>query len=412
MEKILIIEDSVMMQKVIRHIAASELDCEFDIAADLAQAQALIAKNNYFLALADLHLPDAPNGEIVGHLVDANIAIIVLTASMDEKKRELVLKQGVIDYIIKENRDSYFHAVKLANQLLHNKDMVVLLADDSKVLRAHIRWHLEKMLFKVVEVGDGLEAIKAFEQNPDIELLITDFIMPHMNGIELIRSIRQSRTRDTFPIIGLSSSADPTLSAQFIKHGANDFLATPFIHEEFQWRVLQTIEQVQLIKKITDIANRDYLTKLFNRRYFFKVASRLHRTAIKQGSTLVLSLIDIDFFKSINDNYGHDSGDAVLVQISELLMKYFRNFTVARYGGEEFIVIMHDIEESECQQILERFRLKIAEHKFNTIDGQLSVTVSLGAVSYQDETLDQLIKRADVALFAAKSAGRNKLIFS
>lgn len=411
MEKILIIEDSLMMQKVIRHIATSELDCEFDIAGDLAEAKALMAKNKYFLALADLHLPDAPNGEIVNYLADANIAIIVLTASMDEKKRELVLKQGVIDYIIKENRDSYFHAVKLANQLLHNKDMVVLLADDSKVLRAHIRWHLEKMLFKVIEVSDGFEAMEAFEQNPDIELLITDFVMPNMNGIELVRNIRKSRTRDTFPIIGLSSSADPTLSAQFIKHGANDFLATPFIHEEFQWRVLQTIEQVQLIKKITDIANRDYLTKLFNRRYFFKTADLVHKAVINDNSTLMVALIDIDFFKSINDNYGHDNGDAVLVQISELFMKYFSNNIVARYGGEEFIIVIHGVDENECRQMLERFRLKVQQHKFNTIEGQLSITVSLGAVMYQNETLEQLIKKADVALFAAKEAGRNKLVF-
>jgi len=411
MEKILIIEDSLMMQKVIRHIATSELDCEFDIAGDLAEAKALIAKNKYFLALADLHLPDAPNGEIVNHLADANIAIIVLTASMDEKKRDLVLKQGVIDYIIKENRDSYFHAVKLANQLLHNKDMIVLLADDSKVLRAHICWHLEKMLFKVIEVDDGVEALKVFEQNPDIELLITDFIMPNMNGIELIRNIRKQRTRDTFPIIGLSSSADPTLSAQFIKHGANDFLATPFIHEEFQWRVLQTIEQVQLIKKITDIANRDYLTKLFNRRYFFKTANQIYKAVINDNSALTLCLIDIDFFKSINDNYGHDNGDAVLVQIAELFMKYFSNNIVARYGGEEFIVAIHGVDENECRQILERFRLKVQEHKFSTIKGALSITVSLGAVMYQNETLEQLIRKADVALFTAKEAGRNKLVF-
>lgn len=400
-----------MMQKVIKHVAEAELNCAYDLASNLAQAKEFITANQYFLALADLHLPDATKGEIVDLLLDAGITTIVLTASMDERKRKLMLNKGVLDYIYKENRDSYFHAVKLANQILKNRNITVLLADDSKTLRTHIRRQLEKMLFNVVEVINGVEALIALDMNPNIELLITDFNMPEMNGIELIRAIRKTKSRDSFPIIGLSASNDPTLSAQFIKYGANDFLTTPFIHEEFQWRILKTMEQIKLIKKITDLANKDYLTGLYNRRYFFSAANKLHNNALQAHSELVVALVDIDYFKKINDNYGHDSGDAVLIQLSAMLQNNFKGFTVARYGGEEFIIVIEKVAVRQCAQLFEQFRSDISSRNFTIPDGHLSLTVSIGVAVLAQEPLENLINKADIALYKAKQTGRNRVIF-
>ena len=411
MLKLLIIEDSTMMQNIIKHVAGIELDCMFDIAATQGEAERLISCNDYYLALADLHLPDAPNGEIVDLLRRSGIATIVLTASLDEQKRQKMLEKGVLDYIFKENKDSYFHALKLANQIHYNRKVTVLLADDSTMLRQHIRKQLEKMLFKVIEVVNGIDALHAINHNADIGLLITDFNMPKMDGIELIRNIRKTRPRESFPIIGLSSSNDPTLSAQFIKNGANDFLVTPFIHEEFQWRILKTMEEIKLIQKITDAANQDYLTKLHNRRYFFSVAKQLYRQVTADQPSLTVALIDIDYFKKINDNYGHDSGDAILIQISGLLKHTFRDFTVARYGGEEFIVIFNNSTMQFCTELLEVFGEKVAQTKFKTPDATLSITVSSGIASLNgNETLTNLIKKADLALYSAKHQGRNRVV--
>jgi len=410
MSKLLIIEDSAMMQKVIKHVATIELDCMYDIAASKKEAKSLISCNDYYLALADLNLPDAPNGEVVDTLLDAGIATIVLTASLDDDRKKAMLDKGVLDYIFKENRDSYFHALKLANQINSNKEVTVLLADDSTMLRQHIRKQLEKMLFNVREAVNGLEALNILKSDEEIGLLITDFNMPQMHGIDLIRNIRKFRTRDSFPIIGLSSSNDPTLSAQFIKHGANDFLIMPFIHEEFQWRILKTMEEIKLIQKITDAANRDHLTKLYNRRYFFNVTNRLMIPCEQEHAPLNIALIDIDFFKAINDNYGHNSGDAVLIQISSLLKNAFKNHTVARYGGEEFIVMFDNVPLQKCYQGLEAFREKVANHKFRTPDGILEITISTGLATQQGYSLDKLIKSADIALYQAKDNGRNQVI--
>ena len=417
MSKLLIIEDSIIMQKVIRHIADSELDCDIDLAGSLAQTKTLIAQNDYYLALADLNLPDAPKGEVVDVLLESNITTIVLTATLDTDRRQSMLDKGVLDYIFKENQESYLQAVKLANQILNNQKKTVLLADNSPVLRKCCRGLLEKMLFNLIEVNDGQQALAAFEEHPEIDLLITEYDLPELNGIELIRQIRQTHSRDVFPIIGLSACNDLNLSAQFIKFGANDFLTAPFVQEEFQWRILRTMEQIKLISKITDSANRDFLTKLYNRRYFFATADRLYNqsSATNQVNTqaLGIALIDIDFFKAVNDNYGHDSGDAVLVQIAKLLKQHFEAFTVARYGGEEFIIIFDNYSREECHELLESFRSIVESYVFAIPDGELKATVSSGAAMLREsEPLEVIINRADAALYKAKEAGRNQLIFS
>jgi len=414
MAKLLIIEDSLLIRKVIQRVAKERLNCEFEFAVDMAQAKAMIAKNDYFLALSDLHLPDAPHGEVVEHTISQGISTIVLTGSLNEELRDQMLGMGVLDYIYKENKDSYVTAVNLVNQLIRNRDVSVLVADDSTTLRNYIVSQLKKLLYKVVEAVDGQEALDILSKENDIGLLITDYNMPNVNGIELIQTVRQKRSREDFPIIGLSSSKDKTLSARFIKHGANDFLMTPFIQEEFQWRILNAVEQVLMISKIRDAAHRDYLTNLYNRRYFFKKGDVAYRNAIRDDSKLTVCILDIDLFKNINDTFGHEVGDRVLIELAEKLNYWFARMTVARYGGEEFVILIPNLEHKNVTKILESFRQDIEAFVFNHQATQVRCTVSIGV---SDETknsgsLAAMISDADIALYEAKKKGRNKVIWS
>ena len=413
MSKLLIIEDSFLIRKIIKHLASSELNCEFDFAENYAQAKDLIANNNYFLALADLNLPDAPNGEVVELTLKHSISTIVLTGTTNEELRKKLLTMGVLDYIFKENRDSYVSAIKMVNQLILNQDIKVLVADDSKTLRSYISAQLSKLLYQVIEAEDGVEAIKALTKDPSIGLLITDYNMPKMNGIELIRNVRKSRLRDEFPIIGLSSSSDPSLSARFIKHGANDFLVTPFMQEEFQWRIIKAMEQIALINDIREAANRDYLTKLYNRRYFFNIGKKSFINAQENNSHFSVVLLDIDYFKKINDNYGHDVGDTVLIDLSQFLNKWFEGLLVARYGGEEFILIIRDLDANKVNTLLNAFRVQVSQQVIEVNGKDISFTLSIGVANNINnvKSLDDLIKCADVALYQAKENGRNAVVW-
>ena len=409
MDRLLIIEDSLVIQKILEHLVMQEMDCVVDIAGSLAEGRGLLADNDYSCALVDLCLPDAANGEVVELVLDAGIPTIVLTSNINLQLRERILGMGVVDYVLKENRDCYRYAVSLAGQLLRNRQIKVLVADDSVTSRNYIAQLLEQLQFQVIAVNDGAAAWQALTTTSDIQLVITDYQMPVMDGFELVTQIRSQYDRDVLPVIGLSSVDNSHLSARFIKHGANDFLSKPFIQEEFQWRVLKTMEQMELIRQIRDVSNRDYLTGLYNRRYFFSKGAPLVELANSQGAPMTVAILDLDHFKQINDTFGHDAGDAVLKQVSTLLSESFSQFVVARFGGEEFVVLLPGIGGDQAHSLMELFRMRVAASTIVNNGERISVTSSIGVAVVDGGDLPMTIRRADEALYRAKAAGRNRV---
>lgn len=152
------------------------------------------------------------------------------------------------------------------------------------------------------------------------------------------------------------------------------------------------------------------LTKLPNRRYFFGEANRHLKAAKQAGSAVSLGMIDIDHFKSINDNYGHDAGDEVLKALSHHMTQYFADNLVGRFGGEEFAVYFADQDPEEALQRLEKFRAFIEKHSPEFSKEQIHFTLSIGFHHQPIYSLDELIKQADLKLYQAKESGRNKLV--
>ncbi|QQX81991.1 diguanylate cyclase [Shewanella sp. KX20019] len=407
--RILVVEDSLVVSRVMRHLLTQELDCEVDVAPDMASAKKLLLDNEYFVAVTDLNLPDAQEGEIVKFVLAKQIPCIVLTGSWDPQQRSRLLQLGIVDYVLKENRFSYEYTAKLVKRLQRNQSVKVLVADDSVVSRKFIRSLLEQHLFQVIEADDGVAALDTLNDNPDIKLLITDYNMPRLDGFGLIIKVREQFSREDMAIIGLSSDSDESLSARFIKNGANDFLQKPFVHEEFHCRVLNTLDALDMMAKLWEQANLDYLTNVFNRRYFFSLyEDKLPVIARNQG-VLSLGLMDIDFFKKVNDTYGHDVGDEVLIEFAARLTQSFsQHFTVARFGGEEFVIGFKGLSLEKAFSLLDRFRMQMESKPVVTSKGDLTITVSTGVVGFiAGESVDEMLQRADLALYEAKGAGRN-----
>ncbi len=263
---------------------------------------------------------------------------------------------------------------------------------------------LEKQLFDVSTANDGQQALEILKADPDIKLLMTDYAMPTMDGFELVKAVRNFRGRDDLAVIGLSGAGKHGLSARFIKYGANDFLTKPFMNEEFHCRVLQTMEQLSLIADIKESAFRDHLTGLYNRRYFYQYAEKLLKN---QNQNNTLALLDVDFFKNINDTFGHEGGDQALKQVGSLIRSTFAKFTVARVGGEEFAIVLPDIDLARAREYLEAFRKKMASYDFSISDKSCTITASIGLAEFQNTNLKDAMRVADKALYEAKSKGRN-----
>ncbi|ARN73731.1 diguanylate cyclase [Oceanicoccus sagamiensis] len=415
MKKVLIVEDSSTVTKILKHLIKQHPDITALFAGSLAEGQALYEQygDEIFAGIIDLNLPDAPNGEMVDYLLHKELPVIVLTANYQEDRREQLLDKGIVDYIIKESRYSYNYALNLIHRLEKNQTIKILIAEDSRPTRTFIKALLEKHLYQVMEASNGLEALDVLKDNPDIKLLITDYHMPEMDGFDLVRAIRHNVDKSGLVIIGLSGEGKGSLSAKFIKNGANDFLQKPFSHEELYCRVMHNIEELELIEQIQDTANRDYLTNLHNRRYYFDKGEVLYNNAVNNDTPFAVAMIDIDHFKQINDNYGHEAGDKVLVFLAEELRLAFSRFVVARLGGEEFSILMPGLSNEQAFTLLDKFRgmASAMTIDINADDGELlNISLSMGVTNYLHESLDQQLHYADQLLYRAKEAGRNMVV--
>ncbi|MDI4653826.1 MULTISPECIES: diguanylate cyclase [Pseudoalteromonas] len=407
--RILIIEDTPTIARVQKHIA-KKVGYEADIAGSLAEAKELISKHSYFCAVVDFILPDAPNGEAVPCTIEADIPTIVMTGNLDETTRNIVEKHPIIDYITKENKQAYQYLEKQLARLPRNEQILVLVVDDSAATRHHICNLLTRHKYQTLEAVDGVDALKVLAENPKISVIITDNEMPNMNGDELCVEIRRLYSNDEKAIIGISALDTLHLSTRFLKSGADDYLRKPFNNEEFYCRLSQNVDMLENIKTIRLQANTDYLTKLPNRRYFFGEANSHLKAAKVSDTSVSLAMIDVDHFKSINDNYGHDAGDDVLKGLSQCMAKYFEDNLVGRFGGEEFAVYFADQDPQESLQRLEKFRLFVEKHSPEFSKDHIKFTLSIGFHNGPVYSLDELIKQADLKLYQAKDTGRNKLV--
>ncbi|MFT4766538.1 MAG: diguanylate cyclase (GGDEF)-like protein [Oleispira sp.] len=408
--KVLIVEDSSVILKVLKHLAKQSLQLEPLFASSMAQAKSIYEehKDELFAGIIDLALPDAPNGEMVDFLLTENFPVIVLTGSYDEVRRETLVKQGVVDYVVKESRYSYRYAINMVNRLYKNQTLQVLVVEDSKPYRTHITRLLVAHKYQVLEAGNGLEAMAQLQTHPNIKMVITDYNMPEMDGFELVQAIRRQYEKADMIVIGLSGEAGGLLSIKFIKNGADDFLNKPFQQEEFYCRITNNIESLEQLHRIQELANRDYLTSLYNHRYFCEEGGKLLKQAVKNNTEISLVAIDIDNFKSVNDEYGHEAGDEVLKFFSRELENILGRFLIARIGGVEFCMIVPGLSNIKVVNLVNGFKKHLASQIIDVNDDEfVRLAFSAGVTNIKLDTINALLNQADEYLYRAKEAGRN-----
>jgi diguanylate cyclase (GGDEF)-like protein len=412
MNKVLLIEDS----RTFAHFFIENIEnlIKFDIewADSYRSAKEILEERSseFFIGIVDIHLPDAEEGKAIDLVESKNLPVVVITSDYSEKLSKMCWDKMVVDYVIKEGIHNIDYLASLINRIYKNKEISILVADDSLTIRQYITQLLEIHQYSVIESDSGRDALQKLKEHPHVKLLITDYIMPEMNGLELVKEIRKKHLPDELSIIGISSNRDKHLSARFIKKGANDFIKKPFTNEEFYCRVTQNIDMLERVKEIRERANRDFLTGLYNRRFFFNRGKALHQDAVEKNADIAVVMIDIDHFKQINDSFGHEAGDEVLKKIAETLKESFGEMDlISRFGGEEFCILMGNRNKSRIYQHLEKLRSNIEQQVISSGTETVNVTVSIGA-STEADRLESMIKKADDMLYKAKRGGRNRVV--
>ena len=299
--------------------------------------------------------------------------------------------------------------------------MHVLIVDDDFVTRRLLRARLEQHNFIVSEAVHGQAAWELLQEQP-ISLVITDWLMPIMDGLELIEYIRAHIQNRYVYIILLTSLDNKADVITGLEAGADDYVVKPFNMLELNARlgigrrVLELEQQLRSLNmQLYQQASYDQLTSLYNRASITKRIEQhlLHARLMEQP--ISFALCDIDHFKQVNDTYGHHVGDEVLKWVADYLQQSLRaNDDTGRWGGEEFLLVLPGASHASATLTLERLRSSLTKTCYSLADGtRLTITISIGAVStYVDEhtTIESLLSSADQALYAAKRAGRNRLI--
>lgn len=427
----LITEDSKLYRQILENIFG-QLGFQTDVCNNIASACRFVDTETYAIICVNHHLKDGNGTELIqycnSHDINQKPLILYLTSSLESEH----LKPFHIDQVIYKQ-----DVQQLSNQITRFvekrldpifSDGRILFVEDSKSISALICSHLTEAGYRVSHHNNAEQAWREFDDEPAFgsdsnafDLIITDInLKGNMTGDELLQKVRKFEdARGYVPVIAITGETRDELRLSLYRKGINDFLQKPILPEELLLRVGNLITNKRLLDKVHDqrrelytLATTDKLTGCHNRHSLMEYSKKMISQAQRHKYPVSLMVIDLDYFKVINDNHGHVTGDAVLSEIGKLLLSSFReDDLVARFGGEEFVVMLGHCDAELALLKAEEFRQKVE----SLTPMELKVTCSIGlatkAVNGTDG-FEAMFSKADKAVYQAKERGRNQVVFS
>ena len=450
--RVLVVDDVPANVKLLEARLSAEY---FDVVTAMSGAEALTIceRAQCDLVLLDVMMPDMDGFEVCRRLKGSptthHIPVVMVTALDQPSDRVRGLEAGADDFLTKPipelaliARVRSLSRLKMVTDELRMRAVTsrdigiqspereavtdsgrggrVLIVDDRLASYERIASMLAAEQEVEVETDPNHALFHAADGNFD--LMIVSLNLENFDGLRLCSQVRSlDRTRN-LPILAVTDPDNDTRIVRGLEIGVNDFLTRPIERNELLARVRSQVRKRRYTERLRDnvqmsieMAITDPLTGLFNRRYMESHLTRLVDQAAARGKPLALMVIDIDYFKSINDNYGHDAGDDVLRDFAMRLKRSIRGIDLAcRLGGEEFVIVMPETDTAVAAMVAERLRRRIAAEPFAIQQGAetIPVTISIGIASLRgrDDCAAHLLKRADQALYRAKRDGRNRVV--
>lgn len=337
------------------------------------------------------------------------LPMLVLSSAGDMPHRLRAARAGIEAYLVKPVRTH--DLMDRLEQFAPSKPpepLNIMLVEDSRTQATYFASLLEQAGMRVTTVADPMVVLNVLQEQ-DVDLILMDMYMPHCNGHELARVVRQVPRYASIPIVYLSAETQVDRQLDAMSRGGDDFLVKP-------------IEPAHLIRSVNIRAERartlrsmmvtDNLTGLLNHtRIKEELDNEISRTQ-RRGGTLAFVMLDIDHFKTVNDTHGHPVGDTVIRSLSRLLQQRLRRSdAIGRYGGEEFAIVMPDANGDQASTIMERIRRSFVSLHHDGRQGSFHVSFSAGVAAFPGhDTMDSLTLAADTALYRAKENGRNRVI--
>jgi two-component system, cell cycle response regulator len=296
--------------------------------------------------------------------------------------------------------------------------MRILIAEDDAISRTLLERTLQRSGYAVISVENGAQAIAELVKQDAPRLALLDWLMPEMDGVEVCHELRRRKEQTYIYLILLSSRESKEDIVAGLESGADDYLTKPFDLEELKARLRTGHRILELEDHLVEAresmrfqATHDLLTSLWNRGVIVELMSHEIMRSRRERSCTAVMMCDIDHFKSVNDQYGHAIGDDVLREVARRLHNSVRSYDmVGRYGGEEFLVALNKCDPGSAVSRAENLRAKIAGRPIQTANKPVAATISIGlalSTEFTECTIEEIMHQADMALYAAKAAGRN-----
>jgi len=288
----------------------------------------------------------------------------------------------------------------------------ILIIDDTHLNISILTDILKNEGFTVFSADNGLSIIEMTHKlQPDVILL--DIMMPVMDGFEVCKVLKNDYDSKDIPVIMVTARTDSKDIKTALDLGAFDYIKKPIDEIEVIARLQSALRLKKLQDKLKELAMKDNLTGLYNYALLIELLEKEIAKQQRNKNIISFVMLDIDFFKNVNDTYGHTAGNVVLKELAGILVKSVRKGDiVARYGGEEFGIVLQGANTQTAYQLCERLRKRVENFNFNTDNETIKITVSLGLFSkdYMNEvTINEIIKTADKKLYLAKNNGRNRV---
>ena len=423
--KVLILENGRLFQKILQDLLI-ELDCTVSCVRTGKEGLELLVsttdETKYDLIIASQHIFDKSGAKFIEHCknLERNTPIILLTSEPNDTLLKNARAAGIKDIFPKTNLTYLKSSIRYYIQGETRFDIQggrILYIEDSASVAHIVTKYLKKLNLEVTHFSTAEEAFHAFIDN-DYDLVITDVMLEGtMDGLSLIRMIRAQNSHSAkIPILAMTGHDDSQLRIDLLHAGINDYVTKPPIEEELAARVNNLITNKRLADQVRqqqrslfNIAMTDQLTTCHNRHSLSDYAPKYIKDAVRYDYPLSIMILDLDFFKNINDEFGHTTGDIVLEEIGKLLMSTCRQGDiVSRIGGEEFLILLPHCAIKNALQKAENIRSMIELSQ----PGDLKVTASIGIASLtkqHNEDFDKLYKAADCAVYTSKKNGRNQV---
>ena len=449
--RVLVVDDILANVKLLEAKLTAEY---FDVVTAMRGADALVAarEEKPDIILLDVMMPEMDGFAVCRRLKatpeTAHIPVVMVTAFDQPSDRVTGLEAGADDFLTKPVNDIALFArvrslvrlklmtdeLRLRQETGHAMGLTDAAAEDvtcdgasARILLVEDRAPTRDIISGVlaghdltIEPGQGEALVLA--RSGDFDLVIVSMSMSGFDALRFCSQLRSLETTRATPILTIVEEGDIRRLVRALEIGVNDYLIRPVDPHELAARVRTQLRRKRYADRLRqnlqlslEMAITDQLTGLYNRRYMTRHLNTLARHAAQTGKPVSLLILDIDFFKAVNDSWGHPVGDEVLKEFATRLARNVRGIDLAcRYGGEEFVVVMPDTDVQYAYGIAERVRQQVAEAPFpvSAPVGALDITISIGVAASEgpDDTAEKLLRRADAALYRAKRDGRNRVV--